>query len=98
MSAREDAGLARILDGKALAAEIHAETTRELAAITEAQGSTPQVRVVLCGDDEASAIYARRILKKAERVGSSGEIIELRGGSDAQVIRGVMTVGSANTA
>jgi methylenetetrahydrofolate dehydrogenase (NADP+)/methenyltetrahydrofolate cyclohydrolase len=90
MSAREDAGLARILDGKALAAEIHVETTRQLAAITAEQGSTPQVRVVLCGDDEASAIYARRILKTAERVGSSGEIIELSGGSDTKVIRGVL--------
>jgi methylenetetrahydrofolate dehydrogenase (NADP+)/methenyltetrahydrofolate cyclohydrolase len=78
---------ARILDGKALAAQIHAETTRELAAISAERGSVPEVRVVLCGDDQASAIYARRILKTAERVGSLGQLIELSGSSDAAAIR-----------
>jgi len=81
---------ARILDGKALAADIHAETTRELAAISAESGSTPQVRVVLCGDDPASAIYARRILKAAVRVGSSGELIELSGRSDAEAVRSTL--------
>ncbi len=78
---------ARILDGKALAAQIHAETTREFEALTAESGSAPEVRVVLCGDDPASAVYARRILKTADRVGSHGELIQLSGDSATASVR-----------
>ena len=86
MSEQGGAG-ARILDGKALAAQIHAETTREFEALTAESGLAPEVRVVLCGDDPASAVYARRILKTADRVGSHGELIQLGGDSTTASVR-----------
>lgn len=76
-------GGARILDGNALAAEINEETARELRVIATERRSMPQVRVVLSGDDAASAVYARQILKAAERVGTTGELIEVGPGADA---------------
>jgi methylenetetrahydrofolate dehydrogenase (NADP+) / methenyltetrahydrofolate cyclohydrolase len=81
---------ARILDGRAMAAEIDGETTGELRAIAAERGSMPQVRVVMCGDDAASAVYARRILKTAHRVGTSGELLELGAGSGADRIRATL--------
>lgn len=85
-------GHARILDGKAIAAQIHAETSRELETLTVARGSVPEVRVVLCGNDPASAVYARRILKTAERVGSRGELIELGADSTTESVRDTLRV------
>lgn len=81
-----DAG-ARIIDGNALAAEINIETKRELQLLRVARGSMPQIRVVLCGEDAASAVYARRILKTARNVGTTGALIQLGAGSDADAIR-----------
>jgi methylenetetrahydrofolate dehydrogenase (NADP+)/methenyltetrahydrofolate cyclohydrolase len=81
---------ARILDGKAIATDIHAETTAMLAKVSEARGFVPEVRVVLCGEDPASTVYARRIVKTAERVGSAGSIVELDGASDAAAIRALL--------
>lgn len=83
-------GRARILDGKAIAAQIHAETTQELELLSLARGSVPEVRIVLCGNDPASAVYARRIMKTAERVGSRGELIELRAESTTDSVRGTL--------
>jgi methylenetetrahydrofolate dehydrogenase (NADP+) / methenyltetrahydrofolate cyclohydrolase len=83
---------ARILDGKAIAAQIHAETRHELETLTIARGSVPEMRVVLCGNDPASAVYARRILKTAERVGSRGELIELSADSTTESVRETLHV------
>lgn len=90
MTSQGGDGGARILDGRALAAEILEETRGELARVSAEHGWMPQVRVVLCGDDAASAVYARRILKSAQQVGTSGELIELGGGSDAEAIRATL--------
>ncbi len=90
MTERGEPRSARILDGRAVAADIDLETTRELRDIAAERGSMPQVRVVMCGDDAASAVYARRILKSAQRVGTSGELVELSAGSGADRIRATL--------
>lgn len=53
----------RIIGGKALATGVPAETTSEPAAIRADRDSEPRVRVVPCGDDQASATYARRMIE-----------------------------------
>ena len=41
------------------------------------RGRAVGVAVVKVGDDAASGVYARRILKSAERVGADGRVVEL---------------------
>lgn len=62
MTAGGDTG-GRIIGGKALATGIPAGTRSEPAAIRAERGSGPKVRVVPCGDDQASATYARRMIE-----------------------------------
>lgn len=60
---------ARILDGKALAAQIEAEAASQAAALTQRYGMSPALAAILVGDDPASALYVRR---KAEAFGRAG--------------------------
>ncbi len=63
------AGAARIIDGKATAAELRAEIGREVAAIKAARGLVPGLHVVLVGDDPASKVYVASKEKLAVEVG-----------------------------
>lgn len=87
MSDPGEGGGARLLDGKAIAREMLAETKRDLADLAARRGFTPEVRVVLVGDDAASAIYARRILKTAETVGSAGQLVRLDAAAGTAAVR-----------
>jgi len=60
---------AKIIDGKAVAAEIRAEITVEVKAIKEKTGKTPGLAVVLVGDDPASKIYVGNKEKQAKEAG-----------------------------
>lgn len=62
-------GAARIIDGKATAAELRAEIGREVAAIKAARGLVPGLHVVLVGDDPASKVYVASKEKLAVEVG-----------------------------
>ena len=59
---------AAILDGKAIAAEIQEALAGEAAAL-RARGVTPQLSVVLVGDDPASHTYVRSKVRTAARLG-----------------------------
>jgi methylenetetrahydrofolate dehydrogenase (NADP+)/methenyltetrahydrofolate cyclohydrolase len=84
-----------IVDGKAVAAEIRAELTDEVARMTADGIAAPSLAVVLCGDDPASAIYVRNKGRAAERAGvrftlrrpsgesSTAELVELVRGLEA---------------
>ena len=50
---------ARIIDGKAFAAEVRAGVARDVADLKEKHGLTPGLAVVLVGEDPASEIYVR---------------------------------------
>jgi len=60
---------ARILDGKAIAAQVEQQVAQDAAALTRAYGVAPALAAILVGDDPASAIYVRR---KAEACGRAG--------------------------
>ena len=60
---------ARVLDGKAIAAHVEAEVTKDAAALTKQYGVSPSLAAILVGDDPGSAIYVRR---KAEACGRTG--------------------------
>lgn len=63
---------ARVLDGKAIAAEIRAEVAERVKHLV-AQGITPGLAAVLVGDDEASKIYVGQKQKACAEVGIHSE-------------------------
>jgi len=68
---------ARVLDGKAVADQIRAETAPGVAAFTERAGRPPGLGIVLVGDDPASEIYVRAKLKSAADAGLRADLERL---------------------
>ncbi len=60
---------ARIIDGKAAAAELRAEVGVEVQRFREASGRAPGLAVVLVGEDPASAVYVRAKGKATREAG-----------------------------
>ena len=60
---------ARIIDGKAAAAELRAEIAREVAALEAAGKPAPGLHVVLVGEDPASKVYVASKEKLAAEIG-----------------------------
>ena len=60
---------ARVLDGKALAAEVTEDIRSRVAARVAAGGSVPGLAVVLVGDHAASQVYVRNKRRTTEAVG-----------------------------
>ena len=61
--------MALLLDGKALAAELHAAVTARVAALRAAGRRTPGLAVVLLGDDPASYVYVGSKVRQTEAAG-----------------------------
>lgn len=49
----------RIIDGKAIAAQVRAEVSKNVAALKSSHGLTPGLAVVLVGEDPASKVYVK---------------------------------------
>lgn len=64
--------MAKLIDGKAISAEIKARVAQE-TALLKGQGITPGLAVVLVGDDPASRIYVNNKKKACEAVGIYSE-------------------------
>jgi len=60
---------ARIIDGKAIAAEIQSETAGEVQQFTTETGYAPCLATVIAGDDPASAVYIRLKHRGCKRAG-----------------------------
>jgi methylenetetrahydrofolate dehydrogenase (NADP+)/methenyltetrahydrofolate cyclohydrolase len=69
---------ARVIDGKAMAAEIRGEVAGRVAALGE-RGVTPGLAAVLVGDDEASKIYVGAKQKACAEVGIRSDRHDLPG-------------------
>jgi methylenetetrahydrofolate dehydrogenase (NADP+)/methenyltetrahydrofolate cyclohydrolase len=67
---------ARIIDGKAIAAEIRGEVAARVKALVDA-GSTPGLAAVLVGDDPASHVYVGAKQKDCAEVGIASQGVEL---------------------
>lgn len=78
--------LARLLEGKPIAAQIREETKAEVARLRE-QGIVPKMAAVLVGDDPASVVYANSKKKASSNVGIDYELFTLPGdASESQVL------------
>ena len=60
---------ARIIDGKAIAAQVRAEVADGVARLGAESGVTPGLAVVLVGDDPASHVYVRNKQRAATEAG-----------------------------
>jgi methylenetetrahydrofolate dehydrogenase (NADP+)/methenyltetrahydrofolate cyclohydrolase len=69
--------MARVIDGKALAAETRARVRGEVEAFVARHGRAPGLEVVLVGDDPASVVYTRNKEKAALEVGIRGVLHRL---------------------
>jgi methylenetetrahydrofolate dehydrogenase (NADP+) / methenyltetrahydrofolate cyclohydrolase len=69
--------VARIIDGKAAAAELRAEIAAGAAAFAARHGSPPGLRVILVGDHPASRAYVRTKARMAAEAGVDGRLIAL---------------------
>ncbi len=61
--------MARIIDGKAIAAEVKAEIFAETAMLKAERGIVPSLAVVIVGNDPASEIYVRNKSRACDEVG-----------------------------
>jgi methylenetetrahydrofolate dehydrogenase (NADP+) / methenyltetrahydrofolate cyclohydrolase len=55
---------AKIIDGKAYAQELHAQTTKQVALLKKEHSIIPGLAVILVGDDPASKVYVHNKAKK----------------------------------
>ncbi|RLS42396.1 MAG: bifunctional methylenetetrahydrofolate dehydrogenase/methenyltetrahydrofolate cyclohydrolase FolD [Planctomycetota bacterium] len=60
---------ARLIDGKAVAAEIRTRIAGEVASFLARTGKVPHLAAVLVGDDPASAVYVRNKQTACEKAG-----------------------------
>ena len=68
---------ARIIDGKAAAAQLRAEIAEQVRDFAARHGRPPGLQVVLVGDQPASRAYVRTKAKMAVEVGIDGGLVEL---------------------
>ena len=76
----------KILDGKAVAAEIRAEVAEQVAALTAAGHRRPGLAAVLVGGDPASQVYVGSKAKACEEVGMLGRVVHLDAGIEQAVL------------
>jgi methylenetetrahydrofolate dehydrogenase (NADP+) / methenyltetrahydrofolate cyclohydrolase len=81
-----DAVPARILDGRAVAAELRAELLARSSALRD-EGIHPRLVITLVGENESSLAYVRNLVKTGERVGIAVHVDELAEASTASAIR-----------
>ncbi len=67
---------ARILDGKALAADLRTELIARTSALRDG-GIHPKLTIVFVGEDESSAAYVRNLVRTGERVGIAVDVDRL---------------------
>ena len=67
---------ARILDGKALAAQIRSRVKDQVASLAQ-RGILPALAVVLAGDNAASKVYVRNKARASEEAGVRSQVFEL---------------------
>ena len=67
--------LGKLIDGKAIAEQINAETVAEIACLKEQYGLTPGLAVVLVGENPGSATYVSMKDKMCTRLGLHSERI-----------------------
>lgn len=82
---------ARILDGKAIAAEIQEEIATRVAAFKQQTSVTPTLAAVLVGEDPASEVYVRNKGQACEKVGMGSRLVRLATNTSESELLDVVT-------
>lgn len=69
--------MARIIDGKKIAAETREQIKKDVAAFVAESGVTPGLAVVIVGENPASQVYVRNKHKACRDVGMNSWVIEM---------------------
>ena len=69
--------MAKIIDGKAISAQVRAELAEETKLFEKENGFLPGLAVVIVGDDPASHVYVRNKARACDEVGFYSETHEL---------------------
>lgn len=69
--------MAKIIDGKAISAQIREEIALEVKDFERGNGFVPGLAVIIVGEDPASKVYVRNKKKACETVGFYSEVIEM---------------------
>ena len=69
--------MAKIIDGKAISAQIRAELKAETEEFVKSTGIRPGLAVIIVGNDPASQVYVRNKRRACEEVGYYSEAYEL---------------------
>ena len=84
--------MAKILDGRATALEMHEEVAAEVAELRRNHNVVPGLAVVLAGDDPASAVYVRNKARACEKVGIRSKTVHLASDASQEEILYVIDV------
>jgi methylenetetrahydrofolate dehydrogenase (NADP+)/methenyltetrahydrofolate cyclohydrolase len=77
---------AHLLDGRATAARYLAEVKEEAARFEQERGRKASLAVVLVGEDQASLVYVRRIVRGFAEAGLAAEAVTLPAETDAATV------------
>ncbi|MBQ8400483.1 MAG: bifunctional 5,10-methylene-tetrahydrofolate dehydrogenase/5,10-methylene-tetrahydrofolate cyclohydrolase, partial [Clostridia bacterium] len=69
--------MAKIIDGKKIAAETRADIAKRTEAFTAEHGYAPGLAVIIVGEDPASQVYVRNKKKACEEVGFCSQVYEM---------------------
>lgn len=81
---------ARIIDGKAVAADLRERVAAEVARLKAEHGVTPGLAVVLVGDDPASGVYVRSKARETKASGMNSYEHRLPADTDAETLLGLI--------
>ena len=82
--------MAKIIDGKAISAEIRGEIKAETQAFIEKYGVVPGLAVIIVGSDPASQVYVRNKRRACEEVGFYSEAYELPEGTSQEELNALV--------
>jgi len=82
--------MAKIIDGKAISAQMRAEIAKKTAEYIKTTGIRPGLAVIIVGEDPASQVYVRNKKRACEEVGFYSEEIALPADTDMAKLRSVI--------
>ncbi len=82
--------MSKIIDGKSVAAVVREEIKAEVAGLKKEEGITPQMAIILVGNDPASVFYSRSIEKACINAGVMSEMFSFNGAGDEEEVVAVI--------